>query len=92
MFLKNQRTWNFKPLDQEMADMFVEAREKSGIAPHLILPHGPYLVNLGCPNKDTREKSRNSFVDDLRRYIHTTYMQCIGRDIENNTSRQKAAE
>ncbi|KAB7497020.1 putative endonuclease 4 [Armadillidium nasatum] len=35
--------------------------------PHLILPHGSYLMNLGCPKEETLQKSRKLFVEELQR-------------------------
>lgn len=35
--------------------------------PHLILPHGSYLMNLGSPKPEILEKSRLRFVDELQR-------------------------
>lgn len=36
-------------------------------APHLILPHGSYLMNLGSPVPETLQKSRGMLVDELQR-------------------------
>lgn len=35
--------------------------------PHLILPHGSYLMNLGSPNPETLDKSRNMLLEELQR-------------------------
>lgn len=35
--------------------------------PHLVLPHGSYLMNLGSPVPETLEKSRNLLLEELQR-------------------------
>ena len=67
LFTKNQRQWNAKPLENETIDKFKEALEKSGILPKHILPHDSYLINLGHPEDDKREKSMNAFLDEVQR-------------------------
>ena len=59
-FLKNQRTFNFKPLKEDVIKKF-RANIKE---PEMILPHGPYLINLA---NDETGKMYNLFVDDLHR-------------------------
>ena len=41
--------------------------KKSKIEPKHILPHDSYLINLGHPNSEAREKSLNSFIDEVQR-------------------------
>ena len=41
--------------------------QKSGLMPHLILPHGSYLMNLGNPDPEKLAKSRDMFIDELSR-------------------------
>ena len=67
LFTKNQRQWNAKPLDSETIDKFKEALEKSGILPCHILPHDSYLINLGHPEDEKREKSMDAFLDEVQR-------------------------
>lgn len=67
LFTKNQRQWNAKELDKETVDKFKEALEKSGILPRHILPHDSYLINLGHPEDEGREKSLNAFIDEVQR-------------------------
>ena len=40
---------------------------KFGYTPDLILPHDSYLINLGSPDTESLEKSRQSFLDEMRR-------------------------
>lgn len=67
LFTKNQRQWSAKPFDNETIDKFKEALEKSGILPKHVLPHDSYLINLGHPEDDKREKSMNAFLDEVQR-------------------------
>ncbi len=67
LFVKNQRQWSAKPLDDETIKKFKDALEECEIAPKHILPHDSYLINLGHPDTAKREKSFNAFVDELKR-------------------------
>jgi deoxyribonuclease-4 len=67
LFVKNQRQWSAKPLDNETIKKFKDELEKSEILPKHILPHDSYLINLGHPLKEKREKSLNAFIDELKR-------------------------
>jgi len=68
LFTKNQRQWVAKELDTQTIDKFKEALQKSGILPKHVLPHDSYLINLGNPEADKLEKSREAFIDELQRY------------------------
>jgi hypothetical protein len=37
------------------------------VSAHLIIPHGSYLLNLGSPREEVREKSRELLLDELQR-------------------------
>ena len=67
LFTKNQRQWKAKDLDSETIDKFKSALQKSGILPKHVLPHDSYLINLGHPEVEKLEKSRDAFVDELQR-------------------------
>jgi deoxyribonuclease-4 len=67
LFTKNQRQWNAKELDSETIDKFKIALQKSGILPRHILPHDSYLINLGHPELEGREKSIEAFLDEVQR-------------------------
>ncbi|WP_373071491.1 deoxyribonuclease IV [Sulfurimonas sp.] len=67
LFTKNQKRWDAKPFDAKTLDLWFESLEKSGILPKHILPHDSYLINLGHPEEDKLEKSRNAFIDELER-------------------------
>ncbi|BCX78852.1 deoxyribonuclease IV [Campylobacter sp. 19-13652] len=67
LFVKNQRQWSAKPLDDNVIAQFKANCEKAGILPRHILPHDSYLINLGHPDKDAREKSYVAFLDEINR-------------------------
>ena len=67
LFTKNQRRWDSKPLEEKEIKKFKELLEKSGISPNYILPHNSYLQNLGNADVEKREKSLNSFIDEMER-------------------------
>jgi deoxyribonuclease IV len=67
LFTKNQRQWFSSPLSGKSIDEFRENCEKLGYKPFQILPHDSYLINLGHPEKEPLEKSRASFLDEMKR-------------------------
>ncbi len=67
LFTKNQRQWKAKPLTSDNIDKFKENCEVNGYLPEHILPHDSYLINLGHPEKEGLEKSRDAFLDEMQR-------------------------
>jgi len=67
LFTKNQRQWKAKPLTQESIDAFKKNLELAEILPQHILPHDSYLINLGHPEEEKRQKSLESFIDEVKR-------------------------
>jgi len=67
LFTKNQRQWFSSPLTQKSITEFRENCEKYDYNPFQILPHDSYLINLGHPEKEQLEKSRKSFLDEMKR-------------------------
>lgn len=67
LFTKNQRQWVAKPLEEENIRLFKENCEKYGFKGNEILPHDSYLINLGHPEEEGLEKSRNAFIDEMQR-------------------------
>jgi len=67
LFVKNQRQWSAKPLESKTIDAFRKNLEESGILPKHILPHDSYLINLGHPEKEKLQKSREAFIDEVER-------------------------
>jgi deoxyribonuclease-4 len=67
LFTKNQRQWKAKALETKVIDQFKENLEKSEVLPKHILPHDSYLINLGHPELDKRQKSLDAFIDEVQR-------------------------
>jgi len=67
LFTKNQKQWFSKPLTEDNINKFKENCEKFGYKAELILPHDSYLINLGNPTEENLKKSRNAFLDEMRR-------------------------
>ncbi|XP_070581045.1 probable endonuclease 4 isoform X2 [Ptychodera flava] len=67
LFLRSQRQWVSKPMDEDDAEKFKEECKRHGFPPHLIIPHGSYLMNCGSPDKEILKKSRIALVEDLQR-------------------------
>lgn len=67
LFTKNQRQWKSAPLTPESIAKFNENCRKAGYKPFQILPHDSYLINLGHPEEEGLEKSREAFLDEMQR-------------------------
>lgn len=66
-FTKNQRQWFSPPLSRKSIDDFRNNCEKHGYKPFQILPHDSYLINLGNPDDMALLRSRESFIDEMKR-------------------------
>ena len=67
LFTKNQKRWTAPPLKTSSIDAFKKNCELKGFSPKTILPHDGYLINLGHPEPEGLEKSRNAFLDEMQR-------------------------
>ena len=67
MFTKNQKQWKAKPLTDKNITQFKANCIKEGFNPDHILPHDSYLINLGHPEEEGLQKSRNAFLDEMQR-------------------------
>ena len=67
LFTKNQKQWQAKPLTAESIAAFKRNLAASGISPRHVLPHDSYLINLGHPDPEKREKSVAALLDEARR-------------------------
>jgi deoxyribonuclease-4 len=65
IFTKNANQSAARPLDPAVVRAFRETLEPAEIAP--VVSHGSYLINLGSPDRDLREKSLAAFRDELDR-------------------------
>lgn len=66
IFLKNQRSWNFNPVKKEKIIKFKENLLKFKFSLENVLPHSTYLINLGSPEEDKKERSFNAFLKELK--------------------------
>lgn len=66
-FTKNQRQWHSSPLTAKSIALFKERCAEYGFKPQHILPHDSYLINLGHPDREALEKSRDAFFDEMGR-------------------------
>lgn len=67
LFTKNQRQWHAPALTAAQIEAFGKACAEEGYTPRQILPHDSYLINLGHPEREALEKSRASFLDEMKR-------------------------
>ncbi len=67
LFTKNQRQWKAKPYTAETITAFKANLAEVGIAPEHVLPHDSYLINLGHPEPEPLQKSRDAFLDEMQR-------------------------
>ena len=67
LFTKNQRQWKAKPLEAKVIDNFKRKCAALGFTNDQILPHDSYLINLGHPEAEGLEKSREAFLDEMQR-------------------------
>ena len=67
LFTKNQRQWNAKALSEEEIALFKKNIKEYGFKSEHILPHDSYLINLGNPDNEKREKALAAFIDEIIR-------------------------
>lgn len=67
LFTKNQRQWFSNPLSSKSISEFRQNCERLDYKPFQVLPHDSYLINLGHPEREPLEKSRASFLDEMKR-------------------------
>lgn len=67
LFTKNQRQWFAPSLTEVNISAFKENCRKHGYTPAQILPHDSYLINLGQPDQEKLEHSRQSFIGEMQR-------------------------
>lgn len=67
MFTRNQRQWHSAPLAAESVEAFRKNCAEAGFLPEHILPHDSYLINLGHPDPEKLDKSRQAFFTEMGR-------------------------
>ncbi|MDE5665772.1 MAG: deoxyribonuclease IV [Duncaniella sp.] len=67
LFTRNPSRWTSKAISAKESDAFKENCARFGYTPDVILPHDSFLINLGSPDSDKLAKSREAFLDEMRR-------------------------
>lgn len=67
LFTKNQRRWQAKSLEEGVIQAFKTNCSENNLNPEQILPHDSYLINLGHPEPEALQKSREAFLDEMQR-------------------------
>ena len=67
LFTKNQRQWRSAPLSAASIEAFGRELAAAAIDPRHVLPHDSYLINLGHPEEEGLERSREAFLDEMQR-------------------------
>ncbi|MFI3303902.1 MAG: deoxyribonuclease IV [Rikenellaceae bacterium] len=67
LFTKNQRQWGATPLTTAQIERFQAACKAAVFEPCQILPHDSYLINLGHPEPEALQKSRDAFTLEMKR-------------------------
>lgn len=67
LFTKNQRQWKAAPLKSENIEKFKRFCQAHQFSADHILPHDSYLINLGNPEAENLQKSREAFIDEMQR-------------------------
>ena len=67
LFTGSSSRWVSKPITDEQASLFRERCQEYGFSPDVILPHDNFLINLGSPDQEKLQKSRDSFLAEMQR-------------------------
>lgn len=67
LFTGSNTRWVSKAISEKEAEKFKINCQECGFTPAQILPHDNYLINLGSPDPEKLEKSRISFLDEMKR-------------------------
>jgi len=65
IFTKNQMQWEASPLENQAIQKFKENVDKYHI--DTVVTHASYLINLGSPEEEKLEKSRQAYLDEIQR-------------------------
>jgi deoxyribonuclease-4 len=66
-FTKNQLRWFAAPYTERKIKLFKARCLEFGYSPDRILPHASYLINLGHPDEESLQRSRDGFFDEMHR-------------------------
>lgn len=65
VFVKNQRQWNARPLNEEELATWHATATRTKITP--VVAHATYLINLASPDDANRQKSIDAYLVELQR-------------------------
>lgn len=65
IFVKSSNQWKAKSITDEELEKYHQEQKRTGIGP--VVAHDSYLINLGSPDPDLLEKSRQAFLVELQR-------------------------
>lgn len=65
LFTASPRQWKSAPLDPKAVRAFRRSVDATGLFP--LIAHDSYLINLASPDPALREKSRQAFLEEMRR-------------------------
>lgn len=66
LFTRNPSRWNSPAISEKEAEKFKDNCAEFGYEPRFILTHDSYLINLGAPDPEKLQMSRDSFLQELR--------------------------
>lgn len=67
LFTRNPSRWQSKPISEKETQAFKDNCARLGYTPDRILPHDSYLINLGAPDTEKLQMSRDAFLDEMQR-------------------------
>jgi len=67
LFTSNQKRWQSKPISESDIGLWKAALEETGL--RQIMSHDSYLINLGSPNPELLQKSRDAFAAEAERCV-----------------------
>lgn len=67
LFTGSSARWKSKAITPKVAEQFIQNCDANGFTADVILPHDNFLINLGSPDKEKLEKSRQSFLEEMQR-------------------------
>lgn len=67
LFTRNPSRWRSPAIKPDEVTAFRQNCEQYGFQASQILPHDSYLINLGSPDTEGLARSREAFIDEMRR-------------------------
>lgn len=67
LFTGNPSRWQVKPISDKEIATFKANCAANGYDSSVILPHDSFLINLGSPDAEKLAKSRDLFIDEMKR-------------------------